>query len=292
MSGWLVVGAGGQLGTDMTDLLRDRGAAVVSVDYPEIDITDPESCRRIIDLHRPEILVNAAAFTAVDAAESQESAAVAVNGFGPRHLAESLASVPGARMVQVSTDYVFSGTAAGPRPEDAEPDPVSVYGRSKLLGEQAIRRALPGRSWVVRTAWLYSVSGANFVRTMLDLADQRETLHVVDDQHGQPTWSRDLGERIIDMIDRDVPAGIYHGTNSGETTWFGFAREVFRRAGLDPERVQPTTTDRFPRPAPRPPNSVLGHDRWAHVGMPAMRPWAEALGQAMPAILQSRAPHT
>ena len=149
-----------------------------------------------------------------------------------------------------------------------------------------MRRALPDRGHVVRTAWLYGVHGANFVKTMLTLEASKPQIAVVDDQRGQPTWSRDLARQIVALVESGAPAGIYHGTSSGETTWFGLTREIYRLVGADPERVTPTTTDKFPRPAPRPAYSVLGHDRWATVGLPPIRDWKDALAEALPLIVR------
>ena len=186
--------------------------------------------------------------------------------------------------MHISTDYVFAGDATEPYAEDAPPAPRSAYGRTKLAGEVAVREALPDRGFIVRTAWLYGVHGANFVKTMLALEATKPEISVVDDQRGQPTWSRDLARQIVMMIDADAPPGIYHGTSSGETTWFGFTREIYRLIGADPQRVHSTTTDAFPRPAPRPAYSVLGHDRWAELATPPIRDWREALAEALPLI--------
>ena len=230
------------------------------------------------------MVVNAAAYTAVDAAEEHEDLALRVNGEGPRVLAAAIADRPGIRLVHISTDYVFAGDAIEPYAEDAPPAPRSAYGRTKLAGEFAVREALPDRGFIVRTAWLYGVHGANFVKTMLALEATQSEISVVDDQRGQPTWSRDLARQIVVLIDADAPPGIYHGTSSGETTWFGFTREIYRLIGADPQRVHPTTTDAFPRPAPRPAYSVLGHDRWAELAAPPIRDWQEALAEALPLI--------
>lgn len=278
---WLVVGANGQLGTDLMHLL---GAEAVGVDLPDIDITVHSSVASVLDEAAPDVVVNAAAFTAVDAAESDEPTAFAVNGLGPENLARACAARPDTRLVQISTDYVFAGDADRPYDEDDPPRPMSAYGRTKLAGEQAVLDLLPTRGYVVRTAWLYGQFGANFVKTMLRLESQQDTVSVVDDQRGQPTWSRDLAEQVIGLVTAGAPPGIYHGTNSGAVTWFGFTQEIFRLAGADPARVLPTTSDQFQRPAPRPANSVLGHRRWAEAGLAEMRPWQEALAQAMPLL--------
>jgi len=279
---WLVVGARGQLGTDLMGLLGDRA---VGVDLPQIDITDPASVRAVITDVAPSVVVNCAAYTAVDAAETDQVTAEAINGLGAANVA---AAAIGARIIQVSTDYVFDGTASTPYPEDAAPSPASVYGRTKLHGEQAVL-AHPD-AFVVRTAWLYGQAGQNFVKTMLALERRRPTVSVVDDQIGQPTWSRDLAAQLIALGDSDADPGVYHGTNSGETSWFGLARRIFELIGADPQRVRPTTTEDFPRPAARPAYSVLDHGRWDEQGLSGMRAWDEALAEALPLIVASTPP--
>ncbi len=279
----LVVGSRGQLGSDLTEVIADRREVdVLAVDLPDIDITDPASVRRVLDSFPADVVVNCAAWTAVDDAETNEAAALRVNGLGPRVLAEACAE-SGAWLVQVSTDYVFDGEATTPYSEDQAPDPRSAYGRTKLAGEVAVREVLPDRHYVVRTAWLYGRNGANFVKTMARLEGERETVSVVDDQRGQPTYSLDLAEQILALLDARPPAGTFHSTNSGEVTWFGFTQEIFRLLGADPARVLPTTSAEFVRPAPRPTYSVLGHEKWAAAGIAPMRPWDEALAAAISA---------
>jgi len=276
---WLVIGARGQLGSDLTALLGDRA---VGVDLPEIDITDQGSVRAVVDAVEPAVVVNCAAYTAVDAAEADPQTAEAVNGLGPANVTRAAAR---ARVIQVSTDYVFDGAAGTPYPEDAEPSPRSVYGLTKLHGEQAVLQH--PAAYVVRTAWLYGAAGHNFVKTMLTLERTRPTVSVVDDQIGQPTWSRDLAAQIVALGDSAAAPGVYHATNAGQTSWFGLTRRIFELIGADPARVLPTTTDRFPRPAPRPAYSVLGHARWGEQGLPAMRAWDQALAEALPLIVAS-----
>lgn len=277
---WLITGAAGMLGRDVATVLD--GAEVTALGRAQLDITDADAADDAVRGH--DVVVNAAAWTDVDGAETAEAAATAVNGAGPANLASACAR-HGARLVHVSTDYVFDGAATSPYPEDAPTAPRSAYGRSKLAGERAVLSALPGAGYVVRTAWLYGEHGGNFVKTMARLAAGRDTLDVVDDQRGQPTWSMDVARSIAGLVRADAPAGVYHATNSGETTWFGLARAVFAHLGLDPSRVRPTTTDRFPRPAPRPAYSVLGHDGWARAGLAPPRPWDEALAEAAPVVI-------
>ena len=276
----LVIGSNGQLGTDLVELLSEHhGLAVLGLDLPDIDITDPMSVELVFGGFDPDFVINCAAWTAVDDAEANEPAALLVNGVGPRVIAEECRKAS-AWLVHISTDYVFDGQASSPYGEDVEPDPASAYGRTKLAGEIAVREVLPDSHYLVRTAWLYGRNGNNFVRTMLRLEKERETVSVVDDQRGQPTYSRDLAAQIVLLMERHPDAGTFHGTNSGETTWFEFTREIFRLAGADPDRVLPTTSADFVRPAPRPAYSVLGHERWAEAGIPEMRDWREAIAAA------------
>ncbi|GGY05655.1 dTDP-4-dehydrorhamnose reductase [Streptomyces djakartensis] len=283
---WLVTGAGGMLGRDVALELTRRGEDVVALDRTALDVTRPENVDSAVADHRPDLVVNCAAYTAVDDAETDEARALEINGEGPRLLARACAARD-ARLIHVSTDYVFSGeTRTAPYPEDHPTDPRTAYGRTKLAGELAVLEELPGRSAVVRTAWLYGVHGANFVRTMIGLEARRDTVDVVDDQRGQPTWSADVAERIADLGVRIGPDahGVFHATNSGEATWYELAREVFFLVGADPDRVRPTTSAAFSRPAPRPAYSALAHSRWQEIGLPPLRDWRSALHEAMPRI--------
>ena len=273
----LVTGAGGQLGADL--LRVARGHEVVGPTRAELDVTDPAAVERVIKEVRPDAVLNAAAYTAVDAAETDEATAAAVNAEAPAMLARACA-LHGAGLVHVSTDYVFAGDAGRPYQVDAPVGPRSAYGRTKLAGERAVRELLPERSWVVRTAWVYGASGGNFVRTMARLEATRDTVEVVDDQRGSPTWSGDLAGGLLALVEGGPAPGVYHCTNAGETTWYGLARAVFEELGADPERVRPTTTAAFPRPAPRPAYSVLSPVAWLAAGLPAPRPWRDALHAA------------
>jgi dTDP-4-dehydrorhamnose reductase len=224
------------------------------------------------------VVINAAAYTKVDDAESHESDALAINATGAEILARATANA-GARYVLLSTDYVFDGLATTPYAEYEPRHPVSAYGRTKAEGERLALETNP-RTSIVRTAWLYGEHGPNFARTMLRLASERDEVSVVTDQIGQPTWTADLANQIVALLDADAPPGIYHGTNSGQTSWYEFARAIFRSAGLDPARVKPTDSAQFTRPAPRPAYSVLGHDAWHRAGLAPMRDWREALHDA------------
>ncbi|HWK20797.1 MAG TPA: dTDP-4-dehydrorhamnose reductase [Microbacteriaceae bacterium] len=285
-----VVGANGMLGSDLlaalrgldTRLRRTRPAPTALETTPltraDFDVTDAPAARKALDGF--DVIVNCTAWNRVDDAETMEAEAFAVNADGPANLAAA-AHATGARLIHVSTDYVFDGSATSPIPEDAPRNPVSAYGRSKAAGEERALAANPGATAIVRTAWLYGEHGPSFPRTMLRLANERDTIAVVTDQVGQPTWTRDLAEQIVRLIDAGEPAGIYHGTNSGETSWYEFAREVFRLADLEPERIRPTDSTAFVRAAPRPAFSVLRHEAWRGVGIEPMRPWQDALADAM-----------
>lgn len=275
----LVTGAAGQLGVDLVAHLRHRGVDVVALDRAGLDITDADAVDRAVRSSEPDVLFSVGAWTDVDGAEAAEADALRVNADGPGHLAAA-AKRCGAAIVHVSTDYVFDGTGGTPYAEDAVPAPASAYGRTKAAGEVAVLES-GADAYVVRTAWVYGAHGTNFVRTMLRLAEQRPVLSVVDDQHGSPTWTVDLARGLAEMAQRRPAPGIYHCTNAGETTWCGFARAIFEAAGLDPDRVRPTTTAEFPRPAPRPAYSVLGDRRWRAAGLAPLRPWREALRTAL-----------
>ncbi|MEV6112742.1 dTDP-4-dehydrorhamnose reductase [Streptomyces sp. NPDC052109] len=280
---WLVTGASGMLGHDTVHELRMRGEDVTGLDRAALDITEPRAVQRALADHRPDVVVNCAAYTAVDAAETDEDRALLVNGGGPRLLARAC-SARGARLVHVSTDYVFSGEArTSPYAEDHPPAPHTAYGRTKLAGERAVRAELPGGSAVLRTAWLYGVHGRSFVRTMLELEAGRDTVDVVDDQRGQPTWSADVAARIADLGATDAH-GVFHATSSGDASWYELAREVFKLAGADPDRVRRTGSGAFVRPAARPAYSVLGHARWRTAGLAPLRDWRSALQEALPHI--------
>ena len=277
---WLVVGAGGQLGSDLMRVLD--GQYVIGLTRHELDITDTDAVARAVAAVVPSVIVNAAAYTAVDAAETDEAAAFVANATAPAALAAAAARA-GAKFVHVSTDYVFAGDATVPYDEAAQTGPRSAYGRTKLAGEQAVLGELPD-AYVVRSAWIYGASGANFVKTMARLERERETVSVVDDQRGSPTWSYDLARGLVALASSGAAGGIYHYTNAGETTWFGFTRAIFEELGAAPERVLPVRTAAFPRPAPRPAYSVLGNRRWIEAGLPPPATWREALRDAFEAV--------
>lgn len=263
------------LGQDLRAALAGR--EVTALARAELDITDREAVRAAVRGH--DVVLNAAAYTKVDDAETHEDDAYAINALGVENLAIAAAEA-GARLVTVSTDYVFDGHATEPYAEDTPRDPINAYGRSKAAGEELALAAHPDGTYIVRTAWLYGAGGPNFAKTMLRLAASHETVSVVDDQLGQPTWTGDLARQLVLLLDSDAPAGVYHGTNAGQASWYDFARAVFSQAGLDPDRVAPTDSATFVRPAPRPSYSVLGHAAWSAAGLEPMRAWEEALADA------------
>jgi dTDP-4-dehydrorhamnose reductase len=283
VSRWLITGAAGMLGRDLVSVLERGGETVTALTRAELDITDGAAVRDALRHWRPAVVANCAAWTAVDAAETSEDAALRLNGQAVADLAVACAAA-GVRLIQPSTDYVFDGQARRPYAEDDVPSPGTAYGRTKLAGEQAVLDRLDGTGYVVRTAWLYGAHGPNFVRTMIRLEQQRPDLDVVDDQHGQPTWTMDVADRIVALVSSGAPAGVYHATSSGETTWFGLAQEVFRLLGADPDRVRPVGSAAYVRPAPRPAYSVLGHDAWSRAGLSPIGDWRLALRQAFPAL--------
>ena len=276
---WLITGSKGQLGTDLRLQLADE--EVVGVDLPEVDITDSAAVDRLVAETGADVLINAAAYTAVDPAEEHEDIAYAVNATAPGILASAVAR-HGGTLIHISTDYVFAGDATEPYQVDDTPDPRSAYGRTKLAGELAVRELLPEHSYVVRTAWVYGAYGANFVKTMAKLESERDTVSVVDDQRGSPTWSADLATALIELARKrdSVPVGLYHCTNSGDTTWFGFTQAIFTELGADTARVLPTDSAAFVRPAPRPAYSVLSPSAWVGAGLTPMPDWRDGLARA------------
>jgi len=257
------------------------------MDRASLDVTDAAAVTDAVARCRPDVVVNCAAWTAVDDAEASEEQALAVNAAGAANLAAACAGV-GARLVQISTDYVFAGDAGRPYAEDDVPAPRTAYGRTKLAGEQAVLDRLPGSGFVVRTAWLYGAHGPSFVGTMIKLEDQRPTVDVVDDQHGQPTWTADVARQIIALVHSTAAPGIYHATSGGQTTWFGLAREIFTLLGADPARVRPIPSSALSRAAPRPAYSVLGHSAWTGPRVPPIGQWRTALRRAFPELVAAR----
>lgn len=252
----LITGAGGQLGRSLRRLLDGReDAEAVFTDIGELDITKADAVERMVEEKGIDSIINCAAYTAVDRAEGDKENAERLNAEAPGILARAIER-RGGRMVHISTDYVFGGTACTPYRESDEPSPHSVYGRTKLKGERAVTEA-NGEAVVVRTAWLYSAYGKNFVKTMLRLMAEKKEIGVVYDQIGTPTYAPDLAEVCLRACSRDVEAGIYHYSNEGAVSWYDFAQAIARMAGLKECRIKPLRTEEYPTAAERPHYSVL-----------------------------------
>ncbi|UXA08218.1 dTDP-4-dehydrorhamnose reductase [Mycobacterium sp. SMC-2] len=285
----VIAGAGGQLGSCLRSLAAGQGRDVLALTSSEWDITDPVAAERIV--RRGDVVINCAAYTDVDGAESDEAGAYAVNAAGPENIARACARA-GARLIHVSTDYVFDGDFDGAAPRPYEPDdetaPQGVYARSKLAGERAVLGALPD-AVIVRTAWVYTgADGKDFVAVMRRLAAGDGPVDVVDDQIGSPTYVGDLAAALLQVADDRVPGPILHAANEGAVSRFEQARAVFSECGADPARVRPVGTDKFPRPAPRPAYSALSCRKSAAAGLRPLRPWRAALVAALAASSSDR----
>jgi dTDP-4-dehydrorhamnose reductase len=292
----LVPGGAGQLGRELAALAGD-GVLVRAPGCAVLDLTQAgaviEAVTALVDEAREAglapVVINAAAYTAVDDAETHQARAFAVNADGPRVLAAACSS-RGVPLIHVSTDYVFPGDGTRPYEVDDPVGPHSVYGLTKLAGEEAVLGS-GARAWVVRTAWVYGAFGRNFVRTMIRLAGSGEPLSVVDDQRGSPTWTGDLASGLVELA-RQVTSGdgprtrVLHCTGGGETSWYGLARAVFEELGADPGRVRPCTTKDFPRPAPRPAYSVLSNKAWQAADLTPLPDWRSALAAAFPSLVE------
>jgi len=284
---WLVTGIKGQLGQTLAQELGNKNIEYVGLNSSELDITSTDQVERVIQRIRPSAVINTAAWTDVDGAEVNEERAFNVNGLAVSHLAQSAKNI-GSTLVHISTDYVFSGQSQEPWKEASSMNPQNIYGKSKSMGEIAIRDIHPNNSYIVRTAWLYSEYGRNFAKTMCNLAiSSNSEVRVVNDQIGQPTNAQDLAVQIILLINSGAPVGTYHGTNSGQASWFDFACEIFKICGADVSRVVPVNSDEFPKPAKRPKYSVLSHESWNLSGVAPMRDWKISLEEAMPTIISS-----
>lgn len=287
----MITGATGQVGSDVTALLTAAGVAptvpagdraqsggelLLACDHAALDIADSAAVESVIANFAPDVVINAAGYTAVDAAEADEAAAYAANAVAPALLAAALAR-HGGRLIHLSTDYVFRGDGTIPYEVDDATDPRTAYGRTKRAGELAVRQLLPDASFVVRTSWVFGAGGQNFVKTMLRLQAERDTVRVVNDQIGSPTYSLDLAAGLIELARSPAGAGIYHCTNAGQTSWYEFARAIFAASGADPSRVEPVGSAAFPRLAPRPSYSVLSNSAWRAASLTPLGPWRAAL---------------
>ena len=284
---WLISGGSGQLGIAVSQELSERGILFTAWGSEDLDITQGPTVRDFISQLSPKVIINCAAWTDVDGAECNESQASRVNSVGAENIALA-AKQYRAKLIHISTDYVFSGESKTPWQVDDRINPQSAYGRTKAAGEIRVVATYPESSSVVRTAWLYSPWGKNFAKTMTRLAIKGDgEVRVVNDQKGQPTSAIDLAKQLVDLGLSSSPAGIYHGTNSDEATWFAFAQEIFRLAEADVNRIVPVSSSEYPRLAKRPSYSVLSHEAWAKTDVKPLRDWRIALEEAMPAIISA-----
>jgi len=278
----LITGANGMLATDIIDALRSAGATHLTLtDRDDLDILDADAVTRAVAL--ADLVVNCAAYTAVDAAEENEDLAFAINATGPANLAAACAA-SGSHLVHISTDYVFAGDATEPYAEDAPMAPAGAYGRTKAAGETAVRDSAAD-AIIVRTAYLYGRGGPCFPKTIAKAGKARGALSVVDDQIGQPTWTRDVAGFVVRLIEADAPAGTYHATSSGQCSWFDFAREIVASAGLG-DIVTPTDSGAYAAKAPRPAWSVLGHEASESLGIEGLGDWRERWLAAADEVLE------
>ncbi|PYY29633.1 dTDP-4-dehydrorhamnose reductase [Paenibacillus illinoisensis] len=275
----LVTGANGQLGRDVVILLEKEGHSVLACTREQLDITDQLECSNVLSTYHPEVIIHCAAYTAVDAAETDVDGAYQVNAVGTRNITVAAEQI-GAKLIYISTDYVFDGISDEPYHEYDNTSPQSIYGKSKRAGEVLVQ-SLSSRWFIVRTSWVYGIHGNNFVKTMLKLGQEKPKLQVVHDQKGSPTYTVDLAHFLLKLMSTEK-YGVYHASNSGACTWYEFTQAIFEEAKLFPRfhiqaEVYPCATDQFPRPAPRPQNSVMEHLSIRTNGLNDLRPWREGL---------------
>lgn len=284
---WLITGGFGQLGIALSKELAKQGLSFDALSSKDLDITNKSIVNDVVSKLSPKVILNCAAWTDVDGAEHQELQASRVNRDGAENVAVA-AKRCNAKLIHISTDYVFSGESKSPWQVDGPLSPQSAYGRTKADGEIRVMATYPENSSIVRTAWLYSPWGRNFVKSMIKRALREEgEVPVVNDQIGQPTSATDLAKSIIQLVLLSAPSGIYHGTNSGQASWFEFAQEIFRLAGADVSRIVSVSSSTFGRAAKRPSFSVLSHDAWYQTSVQPMRDWRIAIADTMPAIIST-----
>lgn len=270
----LVTGAKGQLGHDVVNELEKRGITGIGVDIDEMDITDPAACRRVITDAEVDAVIHCAAYTAVDAAEDNAELCNKINGEGTANIADVCRDLD-IKMMYISTDYVFNGQGVRPWEPDDEREPLNAYGMSKYLGELAVEERLT-KYFIVRIAWVFGVNGKNFIKTMLRLGEERGAVTVVDDQIGSPTYTYDLARLLVDMIVTDK-YGRYHATNEGLCSWYEFAAEIFKQAGMDNVKVTPTDSASYAAKARRPMNSRISKEKLTEMGFERLPQWQDAL---------------
>jgi dTDP-4-dehydrorhamnose reductase len=284
---WLITGGSGQLGIAVSHELGKRGLVFRTPNSQDLDITLSPLVPEFITQVSPKVIINCAAWTDVDGTEKSEALASRVNSDGAENVARG-AKLIGAKLIHISTDYVFSGDSNTPWKEKDTINPESAYGRTKADGESRVLATYVENSSIVRTAWLYSPWGKNFAKTITKFAIKgKGELKVVNDQVGQPTSAMDLAKQLVDLGISTSPAGIYHGTNSGQATWFEFAQEIFKLSGADIARIAPISSSEYTSPAKRPTYTVLSHDAWTNTSVKPLRDWRIALAEAMPSIISA-----
>lgn len=276
----LVTGVKGQLGYDVVNELEKRGHTAIGTDVEEMDITDAENVREVLNAEQPDAVIHCAAYTAVDAAEDNVELCRKINAEGTENIAKACKEL-GCKLLYVSTDYVFNGEGEHPWEPDDEREPLNVYGQTKYEGELAVEKYVE-KFFIVRIAWVFGVNGKNFIKTMLRLGEDHDELTVVADQIGSPTYTYDLARLLVDMIGSDK-YGRYHATNEGLCSWYDFAVEIFRQAGMN-VRVRPVTSEEYPAKAKRPHNSRMDKDKLEENGFKRLPDWKDALGRYLKAL--------
>ena len=276
----LVTGVKGQLGYDVVNELEKRGHTAIGTDVEEMDITDAEKVREVLNAEKPDAVIHCAAYTAVDAAEDNVELCRKINAEGTENIAKACKEL-GCKLLYVSTDYVFNGEGERPWEPDDEREPLNVYGQTKYEGELAVEKYVE-KFFIVRIAWVFGINGKNFIKTMLRLGEDHDELTVVADQIGSPTYTYDLARLLVDMIGSDK-YGRYHATNEGLCSWYDFAVEIFRQAGMD-VRVRPVTSEEYPAKAKRPHNSRMDKAKLEENGFERLPNWKDALGRYLRAL--------
>ena len=276
----LVTGVKGQLGYDVVNELEKRGHTAIGTDVEEMDITDAEKVREVLDAEKPDAVIHCAAYTAVDAAEDNVELCRKINAEGTENIAKACKEL-GCKLLYVSTDYVFNGEGERPWEPDDEREPLNVYGQTKYKGELAVEKYVE-KFFIVRIAWVFGINGKNFIKTMLRIGEDHDELTVVADQIGSPTYTYDLARLLVDMIGSDK-YGRYHATNEGLCSWYDFAVEIFRQAGMD-VRVRPVTSEEYPAKAKRPHNSRMDKAKLEENGFERLPDWKDALGRYLRAL--------
>lgn len=284
---WVVTGGNGQLGQALSRQLEFAGIRFIALTSNDLDITNKVQVENLIADLEPKVVINSAAWTDVDAAERDHAKAFSVNQYGVANLVGA-SRKSDSIFVQISTDYVFSGLSSTPISEESQLNPINIYGHSKAAGEREVLSLYPEKSYIVRTSWLYSAYGKNFVKTFCNIATNLDgSVSVVTDQIGQPTNADDLAKQLIALVFSKASFGVYHGSNSGETTWFNLAQEIFQSVGANTSRLIPVTSEEYPRVAKRPQYSVLGHDKWLKEGLTPMEHWKISLEKSLMGIIDS-----